>query len=300
MDKGYFNSNILKLVNDDNKTISKISVDKLIHPNRVDVVIKAIYAKHYKNGTLIPFIVDLYTNHINCINGFVENDESKKIGKKNFLKSFHSLIDDISRNGFHTDTILPVGKKNIILDGAHRLSTQLGTKKYLNIINLDNPGIKLDFTFFKNRGLKQVELDYTAAEYAKLDSKSRVIIIWPLGKAHERELLNIFDQYGERIYRKDIRFNLTGVTQLVRVAYSKEKWLGNIKNDTFYFNDANDYYQKAFKIDNKNLLLCLNFANSLQSINKSSMLPYSNGALTKLELILFTKLYSVGTIGTTI
>ena len=231
MNKAYLNSNILNLIENKDYTVTRINTNKLLNHNRFDIVIKHIYSKHYKNKTLTPFTTKLYLDHINCINGFVENDDSKKIGKDAFLKSFNKLLDSIEDRGFNSDEIIPLGNNRVILDGAHRLSTQIGFNQELNVLNLDVQGVKLDFDFFKRHGLSEVQLDYAAIEYAKLDVKSHMVLLWPLGEGFESQLLSIFEQYGKVIYHKEVKFNLSGLTQLVRVAYSREAWLGNENND---------------------------------------------------------------------
>jgi len=231
MSKYQLNSNIMKLLSNTPHYEKYTSNLNLIIPTRFDLIIKFIYARHYKTGTLNKFITDLYLEHINCLNGFVENDDTGKVGKDAFIESYNKLIVDVHKNGLQENTLIPIGKNGSILDGAHRLSTTLNSSINLKTLNFDIDGPIFDFEFFKNRGLSTEQLDFCAIEYALLDKNTHIIIIWPLGEGNEKQLNSIFQEYGEIVYSKELTLNINGLIQLVRLAYSRESWVGDCSND---------------------------------------------------------------------
>ena len=202
MNEFKLNSNIQRMVEENEYKITQVNADDLLIPERFDVAIKYTYFKHYKNQTLTPFIVDLYLDHIRCINGFVENDDSKKIGKEKFLESFNELIDSIESNGYNSDYIIPVNTANLILDGAHRLATLIGSNREIRVLNLDAKSVILDCDYFCKHGLSERQLDFAVTEYAKLDGMARMIVLWPLAEGFDSQLSRIFEQYGKIVYSK--------------------------------------------------------------------------------------------------
>ena len=225
------NTNLVKFITQDNYDIETHNPLELLNVNRFDIIAKYIYIKFKANNIDSDFGKKLYLEHIKAFNGFVENDESQKVGREAFLKSFDELIDSVKYDGFKNDVIIPLSKSETILDGAHRTASALYFKKELSCVKLDTKSQVFDYKFFEQRGLDKIYLDYMAHAYAKLKDNCFMVIVWPKAKEKDDELEDILLKYGDIVYRKHININLNGMTHLVRQAYHKESWVGNYSND---------------------------------------------------------------------
>ena len=169
--------------------------------------------------------------HINAFNGFVENDESQKIGKEAFLKSFNSVIDSIKENGFDEKYIIPLSRNHTLIDGAHRVACSIFFDKEVETVLLDAEAQNFDYRFFEQRGLDSMYLDAMALEYARLKDDVFMVLVWPTAENHEAELQDILNKYGKIVYRKEVSLNSNGMVHLVKQAYQTESWLGSYAND---------------------------------------------------------------------
>ena len=227
----FVNKNIYKLLADDYYIKYHVNAKDLLSVDRVDVIVKYLYVKFKEENIECDFSNKLYLKHINLINGFYENDESKKIGKNSFLKSFDLLIYNIKNFGFENNSLIPLNKDNSILDGSHRLSCALYFNHQLPVFNLNFKGQKLNFSFFKKIGLSTIELDYLAHNFTILKGNLHAVHVWPSAVGKDDELVDTLNSFGKIIYRKNIDLSLTGLVNLIRQVYSKESWLGTYKND---------------------------------------------------------------------
>lgn len=230
--KSKLNNNLYLFVKNDYYLIENIKPENLLNANRFDLLAKYIYVKFKDRNIQSNFAKKLYLKHISVFNGFVENDESKKIGKQAFLNSFDDIICSIKKSGIQEDTIIPISNDNCILDGAHRLAASLYFKKELPVVNLIAESPKYNYEFFRNRGLDAIYLDAMAYEYLKLKNENiYMILIWPTsGGRRENELIDILDKYGDIVYRKNVELSKLGEVQIIKQAYKTEDWLGNNGN----------------------------------------------------------------------
>ena len=225
------NSNLTELITKVEYETDCIKASNLLTPNRLDIVAKYLYVKYRELGIESQFANDLYLEHIKAFNGFVENDESQKIGKEAFLKSFDSIIDSIKEGGFNENNIVPLAKDQTIIDGAHRVACSIYFDEEVTTVSLDAEEQNFNYAFFEQRGLDRIYLDAMAFEYARLKDNVFMVIVWPTAKEHEVELQSILTKYGEIVYRKDIPLNSNGLVHLVKQAYRTESWLGSYAND---------------------------------------------------------------------
>lgn len=225
------NSNLGELIVQPEYETLKMKALDLLTPNRLDIVAKYLYVKFRESDINSYFARELYLEHINIFNGFVENDESKKIGKEAFLKSFDDVIDSITNNGFDENYIIPLSHDQTIIDGAHRIASSIFLEKEVETVFLDIEQQNFNYEFFEQRGLDGMYLDAMALEYARLKNDIYMVIVWPTAENHESELQAILNKYGEIVYRKNVSLNSNGMVHLVKQAYRKESWLGSYAND---------------------------------------------------------------------
>jgi len=211
------------------KIIQKNAID-LLTPERFDLLAKYIYIQFKDLNIQSSFGEEIYLAHINAFNGFIEDDESHKIGKVAFLESFDNLIDSVKKDGINQDTIIPLSN-NILLDGAHRTATAIYFNKSIQTVDLDISTPNFNYSFFKGRGLSEVYLDFMATKYIELKENIYTIILWPSsGGGKEKELKEILKEYGKVVYRKEVKLKNNAPVHLVKQAYKTENWLGSAKD----------------------------------------------------------------------
>jgi len=225
------NTNIKRKLKNQKYELQVRQAIDLLTPNRFDIIAKYIYVKFKVENISSDFVKELYLNHIKVFNGFVENDESQKIGEKAFLQSFDNLIESIKNKGFLDKNIIPLANDNSILDGAHRIATAIYFNQRVRTISTELEPHNFNYEFFEKRGLERVYLDAMALEYAKLKDNVYIILIWPSAEGKESELKEIFEKYGKIVYRKNVYLTENGSVNLILQTYKNEKWLGNEKND---------------------------------------------------------------------
>jgi hypothetical protein len=208
----------------------EINAIDFLSSNRLDIVAKYLYVKFFIKKIDSNFGLDIYLSHIDSFNGFVENDESKKIGKDEFISTFNSLIESIKINGYDPDSFIPISKNNIILDGAHRIAASIYFDEKVNTVSTNFENKIFDYKFFKDMGLKEEFLDAMAYEYIKLKKNTFMVLVWPSAKGKDDELNLILKKYGEVVYRKNVFLNENGSINLIWQTYFREPWVGSYKD----------------------------------------------------------------------
>ena len=116
----------------------------LLVSERLDLAAKVKYIESRESGQISPFVRDCYVKHIEAFSygTFKESGYNEKDSIKKYIDSFHHLIDAIKASGFDASkSVIPVGKDNILLDGAHRAAVANYFNKKIPIIRL--PDIKV-------------------------------------------------------------------------------------------------------------------------------------------------------------
>ncbi|POB13204.1 hypothetical protein [Halobacteriovorax sp. DA5] len=192
---------------------------------RFDLGFKLTYLK-YKN-TKSQWPKDLYISHINAfsLGEFTEPGNPKKNNSEIFLESFDSITKDIAANGFREDeSLIPINHNNIILNGAHRVSSAIHNKRTISTIQIDEPDPNYDYIFFKKRNVKQQYLDCAALSIIENKEDLFAAILWPSSNSKitdiEKLIPNIF-------YIKSINLNKNGAHNLLSQIYFEEEWIGS-------------------------------------------------------------------------
>ncbi len=209
-----------------------ISETTLFLENRFDVIIKYMYAKSCEINTESTWFKELYIEHIRVFNGFIEENNTKKLGKDDFIKAYEIILNSINDKGFDPSFgSIPLGIDNTPLNGAHRLAACLfyGKNPLFKKEKISSP--VYDYKYFKNRGIQEKYLDSVAIEYCKLNKNSFLVFIFPSINELTNEAKSIIKNAGKVFYKKDISLTKTGQIILMRQLYKNEKWLGNDKDD---------------------------------------------------------------------
>ena len=149
---------------------------KLISKYRYDVFVKYFYVQSYIANKNLKLATNIYLDHIKAFNNFHEPD-GKKSSCENFLYEFNNLIESILINGF-SNSIIPISKTGIPIDGAHRLSISLYLKYNVKFVVFDLLDGKYDRDFFESRGMNKKYLEIIDRIYFELLGEDKWGIFW--------------------------------------------------------------------------------------------------------------------------
>lgn len=212
-------------------------------PQRFDLIAKYLYIKSYDKEYKTDFFKNLYIAHFKTFNNLNEypdkycsNNVSKKCSE-DFITEFNNLIDNIKKYGYDTNYPIPIGKNNIIINGAHRLisSYYFNIKPTINYISNENGNPDYNHMFFLNRkgenpSLQPIYADTMALEYINHNPNIRAMIIYPNVYKFNKmnDIINIINNYGYIYYSKSIKLNKNGINNLVKELYRGEDWIGGL------------------------------------------------------------------------
>ena len=208
--------------------IDELPFRKLINPARFDVIIKYLYAKAYMNSFDLKFATDAYKEHLKVWCGFVEGDLTGKDSFEKYLTAFNQLLDSVALDGFDKEkSYLPVGSNGIVIDGSHRAAACIAYQSDPLIVKFDHPEATYDAAFFKGIGVSQVYLDAAAIEYAKINTNTYVVCLFPVGVHKRVQVESVLSEYGITVYDKEIPLYNFGPVNAIAQMYKGEHWLGS-------------------------------------------------------------------------
>lgn len=119
----------------------KMSPNLLIDEERMDIVVRYLYAKALSGGEAVEILKaeKLYEKLIHAVNREEEplansayayfSDYEKKCGIDDFKKSFRELVFSMKEKGFRREHFIPIGKDGKMINGSHRLAAALALGK---------------------------------------------------------------------------------------------------------------------------------------------------------------------------
>ena len=218
-----------------NRTVEKVNARELIIKNRIDLVAKMKYIEHREKKYDLTFIKKLYTAHIEAfsLGTFTEPGNEDKNSINKYFRTFDHLIDHIKMNGVDENiSVIPVGRNNTILDGAHRVAIAAYFDLEVPIVRFDDITATFDAVHFKENLLPERYIDYLVSEYCKLKSNIYIACVWPRGSKRKKrtDIEKLIKATGDLIHMKDIKLNYSGLSNLIPQIYSAEHWIGTIEN----------------------------------------------------------------------
>ena len=154
----------------------------LLRPDRMDIIIKYLYASDILHGIREGKHKDMYFSLIVAQNGGNEPTEnliasffteySKKEGVKAFDESFRKLVVSMKNKGFLREYFIPLDSNGVLLNGAHRLSTALALKSKVWVRKYPFVGALLDYSveWLKDNHFSDSEIDYLVNIFNELKS----------------------------------------------------------------------------------------------------------------------------------
>ncbi len=212
-----------------NSVVKKVKPLNFLRKERIDIVPKYLYVEDKAFGINSEYHKELYLNHIKAFNNFNENDGRGKTNKEKFVKEFDSIVDSIESSGFDpSNSIIPVSKGGIILDGSHRIATALYHKKDVHFIDTLSESPHYDISFFKKRGMSSEDIESILLNYSMIQKDIYVAILWgsaPFKNDKVREILN--QSKSNLLYDKKIDLTKRGMKNIIINCYEGQDWMGN-------------------------------------------------------------------------
>lgn len=136
-----------------------IEAKDLIIPQRLDLTAKYLLASDYLKHTFNSEIKELYIAHLSALTYGTYTEcgkESYKNTKDAYIKIFYKLIDSLAMEGVDAKkSIIPVGKRNVILDGAHRVAASAALGLKVPIVRFSRFYEEMDENFLRSRYLDE-------------------------------------------------------------------------------------------------------------------------------------------------
>ena len=215
--------------------IEYVDARQFLKPERIDLVSKLMYIDCRERNVDNTYAKKIYSEYIKAfsLGTYTEPGNENKNSLEKYFYSFDKLIDSIHHDGLLADkSVVPVGENNSILDGSHRTAIAIYYGMKLPIIRIHNIEKNYNYEFFKDRGMDEVYLEQTVMKYIEFSEQCYVACLWPRGKGNQerQKAEELLRREASIVYKKEIRFNYNGITQLMVHIYGNQKWAGNLEN----------------------------------------------------------------------
>ena len=226
--KNLIETSLHNYLDKENYEVFELDAKNLISPNRLDLIYKIVFLREFNKRS--NYSKECYLEHIRSFNfgKYFEFGNPKKNSAKNFLKAFEDIDKDIQINGFDSSkSLIPLAKDGTILNGSHRIASSIVRDKKVSCIKLSCEPCNYDYSFFVNRLVNQIWLEEIIFNYILESNNFSVALIWPRANINNKILKKIFKKI---IYFKEIKLNLNGLDQLIKVVYKSEDWINKNNN----------------------------------------------------------------------
>jgi len=223
-------SSRLPSTNNNTPTIEWVDPRELLHPGRLDIAVKTLYAhfllgKSSTHSGINP--EDAYLRHILFRTGGKEpGDEARKGSLARFKEHFVALVNSMQQHGFITDNAIPVARRTgLILNGAHRLATALalGLTKVPVIYHDDVDGLRWDSHWFIEQRFSPKEVEEFIRTWVTLRGEyAGCIILWPTVKKLWSTIERDINATTPIAYSRTIQLTPFAFDELVRDIYATD------------------------------------------------------------------------------
>lgn len=224
-----------KIAKDTPYEIRKMDAKELLCPERLDLAAKIAYIEAREKGGELSFARELYRKHIEAFSegSYTEPGDDNKTSLERFFAVFDELIDNYKENGFDSDkSLVPIGRDNIILDGAHRTACAIYFGGKVSVISFSQFEVNFDYRYFRNRRMSEEMLEYMAVVYSRYASKPLYLAcLWPISTAAKRPKAKeiIAAQHGI-VYDTSIMLKKNGLRNFMMQIYQHQDWIGTPEN----------------------------------------------------------------------
>lgn len=152
---------------------------KLLHTERLDIIVKYLYAKSLIENKEIEINKKYYLEHIKGWNNFYEG-APLKIGTNAFLNSFQQLIHSLQVHGYkNSEEPVPINSSGSVLNGSHRVGAcmALHIPIKVKVIEKSSNAIRKCFAqhMRKEHQVSKEAIDYFVTQYVLLKPNTYAI-----------------------------------------------------------------------------------------------------------------------------
>ena len=215
--------------------IEEINARELLCPERLDLAAKIAYIEARENGGDMHFAEEAYRKHIEAFSDgyYTEPGDESKNSLDKFLSVFDELIDEFRDRGFDpSKSLIPVGKNNIILDGAHRTACAIFFNKTVSIIRFPQFEVNFNYEYFRSKRLSEEMLRYMAVKYSQYAQKNLYFAcFWPVSAESKRPkaIKLISDKYSI-VLDSTMVLSKNGLRNFMLQIYQHQDWVGTPEN----------------------------------------------------------------------
>lgn len=215
--------------------IEEMNAEQLILPERIDLAIKYYFIQCKEENKNFNFATELYKQHIDAFSDGIyrEPGNMEKDTFQKYMDSFCELIEEFKTNGYHSDiSLIPVGKDNVLLDGAHRVACAAYFRQKVKVIRFHHISVCYDYQFFRKRLLEEKHLVIAVHKYCELKSNCFIAFIWPKAYKDRKLVIRKLQERGSKfLYSRKMKLTYEQFWNLIYRIYQEEKWIGNEKNN---------------------------------------------------------------------
>lgn len=213
-------------------TVEEVDAKTLLTGERLDLVAKIKYIACREKGQNMDFIKELYKSHIEAFTSgsYAESGNQANNSIDKYFETFDNLIDTIKITGFDAEkSVVPVGKDDVIMDGAHRTAIAIYFGLKLPVIRFPELYLRFDAEYFRKRLLDEKYIDYLVLEYCKMNPNTYFASVWPVAgdkKQQMDQMLALMENSCKIIYSKKINMGFEALNNFIAQVYMKEDWTG--------------------------------------------------------------------------
>lgn len=215
--------------------IVEIEPEKLVCPERLDLMAKLPYIAAKENNADMSFVRELYSKHIEAFSEgtFEEPGDKNKRSLDDYYRQFDRLIENIKTNGFDDSvSMIPADQNNVILDGGHRAACALYFKKSVKIIKFNVPSVCFDANYFAGRQLSDELIKYMVNQYCRYtEKKMYCCCIWPVADLNKRDAALTLIKRNKIVFHDRITISYNGLRNFMLQIYYGQNWIGNSETE---------------------------------------------------------------------
>lgn len=215
--------------------MEKIRGRELLCPERLDLAAKIAYIEARETGSNMAFARELYKKHIEAFSEgeYTEPGDESKNSLDRFFTAFDDLIDDFKINGFDEEkSLIPIGRDNIILDGAHRTACAIYFDKTVSVIRFPQFEVNFNYSYFRGRRLSEEMLQYMAIKYCEYSEHNLYFAcLWPISASVKRsKAIEVIASQYAIVLDSMVMLQKNGLRNFMLQIYQHQNWIGTPGN----------------------------------------------------------------------
>lgn len=236
--------------------IFDIPARELICSERFDLIAKWMYIHAREIGAGLEWAINIYKDNIDAFScgNFTEPGTADKNSFQKYLDTFDELIDDIKVNGVDcTKSLIPIGKGNVLMDGAHRVSIAAYYGQNVRVIKFPEFTRNMNYEYFRRYLMSDANMAHMARVYSHIKENCYLACLWPKGDVskHAKALAEL-SKVGKIFYVGDIYLTYNGMKNFMAQIYGHQAWTGSIDD--------------GFQGTNSKAMACYNKANPVKTV----------------------------------